>query len=203
VTDQKELTPGTKSEATPLVRRLREVGFVVNDHCVRPTLERLGELHLHGNDACATPYCVACEKPLYVLTEIVPNESGHEYESDVEINDLCLVCAHCGVVFDDEAKIAGAGVLCHLVAERANLIDALKVFEGVPLENREQVAIARALDATETLLKRGLESVSTLRSKLASGELTSKPAPKKGARVLSLVVDPPADQEPDPGPPAA
>ncbi|MFA5854362.1 MAG: hypothetical protein WC866_04750 [Patescibacteria group bacterium] len=205
MTDQNEQVSGTKYEQTPLVRRLREVGFIVSFACLRPTPERLGELHLHGGEGCSTMYCVPCEKPLFFLEEIVPHEPEFEYESEVEINDLCLVCAYCGVVYHNNL-MEDVGVLHHIVVERGNLIEALKVFDGVPAEGREHVAIACALDETEALLKQGLESVSTLRSKLASGELTSKPTPKKGGRVLSLVVDPPvtsADQEPDPGPSAA
>ncbi len=197
---QDHRTSATQTEASPLARRLREVGFVVNDHCERPTIERLGELHLHHHEACATAYCVACVKPLCVLNEIVPNDPECEGDSEVDINDLCLVCEHCGVIYSTQMMSDEMGVLCYLIVQRANLIEVLKVFDGVPADDHAHVAIAHALDEQEEILKRNLQSIAVKRSKLAKGELPKRPSAKKKG-VLKLVAD--ADPDPDSTPPAA
>ncbi len=203
MSDHSHQTPDSKIEATPLARRLREVGFIVDDACLEPTPERLGHVHLHDSDACAKTYCHPCVKPLYILSEVVPNEPECEHESEVDANDLCLVCAHCGVVYDNNLMRDDSGVLCHLVVEGKNLLEALSVFDGVPSEGREHVAIARSLDAQEALLKQGLESIAQLRSKLASGELLAKPVKKKSRGALSLVAPASPSNDQDPKPPAA
>ncbi len=101
-----------------------------------------------------------------------------------------------------------SGVLCHLIVKQENLIDALKVFEGVPQEGRVGVAIARALDRHEAMLKHGLESIALLRRNLASGEAVAKQpeSKKKGGTLLHLVTKegvPDASGEPESDPPAA
>ncbi len=203
MTDKTDTSSAPKSDVTPLARRLREVGFIVDDACLEPTPERLGHVHLHAGDACVKTYCTACVKPLYILSEVIPNEPECEHESEVDANDLCLVCANCGIVYDNNLMRDDGGVLCHLVVENANLIDALRVFDGVPAEGREHVAIARSLDRQEALLKQGLASIAQLRSKLASGELLAKPAKKKSRGALSLVAADSPFNDQDPKPPAA
>ena len=190
----------------PLVRRLREVGFVVNEQCVRPTPERLGELHLVQSHACAVAYCRACEKPLCVLTEVVHHEPDFDYESEAETSDLCLVCATCGVIYNDELgsnDLGVPGVLGCLVFEGGNLIEELKVFEGVAPEDRVDIALHRELDRTEAFLKRQLESIARLRAGLPKDEAVARPPATKAKKggVLKLVDHRPKD--PDPGPSAA
>lgn len=189
---------------TPLVRRLREVGFIVNEACVRPTPERLGELHLVQSYACATAYCAACVKPLCVLAEVVHHEPQFDYESEAETSDLCLLCPHCGVIYNDELRDAdAASILGCLISERGNLIEELKVFEGVLPKDRSDIALRAALDRTEALLKRQLASIARLRAGLPEEEEDAKPVAAKGkkAGVLKLVDLRPRD--PDPGPSAA
>ncbi|WKZ28767.1 MAG: hypothetical protein QY323_04515 [Patescibacteria group bacterium] len=188
-------------DASPLARRLREAGFIVNARCERPTLERLGELHLHREDACATAYCVACVKPLCALSEIIPNDPECEGDSEVEVNDLCLVCEYCGVIYSDQMLQSESGVLSYLIVEGANLLEELRLFDGVPAEDFAHVAIARVLDEREARLKRGLEAIAEQRGKLAKGEYP-KPSAAKKRGVLKLVADDSAT-EPDPGPNAA
>lgn len=201
-------TKGSNGEPSPLAKRLRGLGFIVDDQCLQPTLERLGHLHLHASDACAATYCTSCVKPLYILNEVVPNKSRFEGESEVAPNDLCLVCAHCGVIYDSGLMEDDSGVLCHLIVEQENLIDALKVFEGVPLQDREHVAIAHALNRHEALLKQGLESIALLRRNLASGGVAAKQqdSKKRGGTLLHLVSEesgPGPSGEPESNPPAA
>lgn len=198
----------SNGESSPLAKRLRSLGFIIDDECLRPTPERLGHLHLHVSDACSLAYCASCVKPLCLLNEVVPNRSRFEGESEVAINDLCLVCAHCGVIYESNLMEDDSGVLCHLIVEQENLIDALRVFEGVPLHDREHVAIARALDRHEAMLKQGLESIALLRRNLASGEAAAKQpeSKKKGGTLLHLVTKESvsdASGEPESDPPAA
>lgn len=189
MTDKTDTPSAQKSDLTPLARRLREVGFIVDDGCLEPTPERLGHVHLHDGDACVKTYCAVCVKPLYILSEVIPNEPESEHESQVDANDLCLVCAYCGIVYDNNLMRDDSGVLCHLVVENANLIDALKVFDGVPAEHREYIAIAKSLDRQEALLREGLESIARLRSKL------TKPPAENRYGGLSLVAPAPASND--------
>ncbi len=192
MTDLSHSTPDAKDGAPPLARRLRALGFIVDDVCLQPKPELLGHLHLHRSDSCSQDYCDPCAKPLYILVEVVPHEPDFEGESEVDSNDLCYVCAHCGVIYDCNEMKDDAGVLCHLVAENMNLIEALSVFEGVPAEGRIYASLMAALDAEKAALERGLAANAARRDKLVRGEEKPK-APKSKSKSrggLSLVVTP-------------
>ncbi len=146
------------SKTSLLEETLAGYGYVVTRECRMPIEERVGELHVHVISGCTTAYCTACAKPAVSLEEsaFFEDEGGHAH---LGLNQLCLVCPHCGLIFDCSGK-QDAGLFHHLVSEGENLIETVKkVFEGAPEGERIRKALRFDLGRQEALLRMMLSSV--------------------------------------------
>jgi hypothetical protein len=153
------------AEKTLLEKTLERHGYVVTRECRQPIQERVGELHLHVIPGCTTAYCTACAKPAVSLEEsaFFEDEDGHAY---LGLNQLCLICPHCGLIFDCSGK-QDAGLLHPLVSEGGNLIETIEnVFGGAPAEEHARKALRFDLEQRIGLLQMMLRTAEQQRQEL-------------------------------------